>query len=141
LPVLAATQNVNPKQLVADICDERMRFLRGLPTWDTFGKGWGRRVKEVREFDLALVDGVAAPAKPQPSAPGPGKAKVVIPDGSRPATASGLGTLGALISQRLHEYGYSPEIVITAIILTAVAVGLGIAAWHWRAKRMQEAPA
>jgi len=24
-----------------------MDFLQGLPTWGTFGKGWGRRVTEV----------------------------------------------------------------------------------------------
>jgi lysozyme family protein len=26
---------------------KRLEFLQNLPTWDTFGKGWGRRVAEV----------------------------------------------------------------------------------------------
>jgi len=31
------------------MCDMRLEFLKKLPTWDTFGKGWGRRVAEVEE--------------------------------------------------------------------------------------------
>jgi lysozyme family protein len=27
--------------------ETRLQFLQSLPTWDTFGKGWGRRVAEV----------------------------------------------------------------------------------------------
>src|SRR5690606_23584631 len=30
--------------LIRAYCDERMRFLRGLKTWGTFGRGWTRRV-------------------------------------------------------------------------------------------------
>lgn len=30
--------------LVRDYCDERMRFLRGLKTWGSFGRGWTIRV-------------------------------------------------------------------------------------------------
>ena len=30
------------------ICDERLRFLKRLRTWPVFGKGWGRRVAEVK---------------------------------------------------------------------------------------------
>ena len=37
----------DPKETVDSICDRRLDFLKALPTWDTFGKGWGRRVAEV----------------------------------------------------------------------------------------------
>jgi lysozyme family protein len=37
----------------ADIVEKyqktRLQFLQSLPTWDTFGKGWGRRVAEVED--------------------------------------------------------------------------------------------
>ena len=139
--VLAATQGVNPKQLIADICDERMRFLRGLSIWPTFGRGWTARVKELREFDLALVDGVAAPTRPQPKSAGPGKAKHAIPDGARPVTAGGLATIGAFIAQRLHDLGHHPGVVIVVIAGTALVIALGVAAWNVWIKRKQEAPA
>lgn len=39
------------------ICDERMRFLKGLRTWGTFGKGWTRRVSEVRSKSNQMAGG------------------------------------------------------------------------------------
>jgi len=35
--------------LVDAICGMRMDFLKALPTFDVFGKGWARRVAEVEE--------------------------------------------------------------------------------------------
>ena len=39
--------SVDSSKLVADYNAERLAFLQALPHWDTFGKGWGRRVAEV----------------------------------------------------------------------------------------------
>lgn len=33
----------------------RLAFMQSLPTWDTFGRGWGRRVTEVKEAALKMV--------------------------------------------------------------------------------------
>lgn len=33
----------------------RLEFLQALPTWATFGKGWGRRVTEVEQAALKMV--------------------------------------------------------------------------------------
>lgn len=46
---LAKAINVDSSKLVADYNAERLAFLMALPTWGTFGKGWGRRVAEVTE--------------------------------------------------------------------------------------------
>jgi lysozyme family protein len=43
------------KQLIGAICDERLRFLKSLKTWGVFGKGWGRRVADVRAAALAMA--------------------------------------------------------------------------------------
>jgi lysozyme family protein len=55
------------------ICDERLRFLRGLSTWATFGKGWAKRVELVRKKALAMAAApVVAPKPveaPKPAAP------------------------------------------------------------------------
>jgi len=45
---LAAVRAANPAQLVEDYAKRRLSFLQDLPTWDTFGKGWSRRVAEVQ---------------------------------------------------------------------------------------------
>src|SRR5262249_47851211 len=57
---IAAVKRANAAALIEAICDERLAFLRGLRTWRTFGKGWGRRVREVRAAALAM----AAPPSP-----------------------------------------------------------------------------
>jgi lysozyme family protein len=46
---LAKAVNVDSSKLIADYNAERLAFLQALPTWGTFGKGWGRRVAEVTE--------------------------------------------------------------------------------------------
>ena len=37
----------------------RLEFLRSLPTWSTFGRGWGRRVQDVQVTAAKMVDAVA----------------------------------------------------------------------------------
>ena len=59
---IGATLRVDPKTLVGQICDERMAFLQGLSTFPTFGRGWTRRVSEVR----AAAETMAATPKPRP---------------------------------------------------------------------------
>jgi lysozyme family protein len=49
--VLAA----NPRELVQDISEKRLGFLQSLPTWSTFGKGWGRRVAEVESAAYTMA--------------------------------------------------------------------------------------
>lgn len=46
---IAKALNVDSSKLIADYNTERLAFLQALPTWGTFGKGWGRRVAEVTE--------------------------------------------------------------------------------------------
>lgn len=44
---LEAIKSCNAEESVETLCGMRLDFLKRLPTWDTFGKGWGRRVEEV----------------------------------------------------------------------------------------------
>lgn len=53
---LAAVAKRDAADLVNALCDSRLRFLRGLKTWGTFGKGWNRRVAEVRAVGLAWAE-------------------------------------------------------------------------------------
>jgi lysozyme family protein len=74
--VVAAAKRANAAALVNAICDERLAFLKRLKTWPTFGKGWGRRVSEVRAAALKMVG-----AKPKPD---------VSEGDTKPATQSGI---------------------------------------------------
>jgi lysozyme family protein len=44
---LWAIQKADAATLVGEVCQRRLAFLQSLPIWNTFGAGWGRRVKEV----------------------------------------------------------------------------------------------
>jgi lysozyme family protein len=45
---IEAINACNPEQVVDALCDMRMDFLKRLPTFDTFGKGWSIRVADVK---------------------------------------------------------------------------------------------
>jgi lysozyme family protein len=65
----ATAQTANPADTINRLCDARLKFLRGLGTHKRFGKGWERRVAEVRSVALELA--VPHPAHPQPPHPSP----------------------------------------------------------------------
>ena len=67
LATVAAARAMDPTDLVSRIQDERLAFLQNLKTWPVFGKGWGRRVKEVRTTALGMVG--KYPLPPMPEAP------------------------------------------------------------------------
>lgn len=45
---LRAVAAMPPAEIVQKYQARRLAFLQALPTWGTFGKGWGRRVSEVQ---------------------------------------------------------------------------------------------
>ena len=65
---IKATKAILPANVIHRLCDERLAFMqritsKGKRLWDTFGKGWDRRVKEVRTEALTL-SGRPTPEKP-----------------------------------------------------------------------------
>lgn len=63
------------RELIDELCDRRMKFLRGLKTFKTFGKGWTNRVNDIRKRALAMaanaVQPEMAPATPTAKATPP----------------------------------------------------------------------
>jgi len=53
--VVAAASAIDPRALVTAICDERLHFLQSLKTWPVFGRGWSRRVAEVKSRALEMA--------------------------------------------------------------------------------------
>jgi lysozyme family protein len=48
---------INPQMLIDKYSANRLAFLQRLATWPTFGKGWERRVEEVRATALKMCGG------------------------------------------------------------------------------------
>ncbi len=52
---LAAVNAFDANQLIEDYAKRRLSFLMDLQHWDTFGKGWSRRVAEVQKTGLDMA--------------------------------------------------------------------------------------
>ena len=65
---IKAVKAVLPANVIHRLCDERLAFLKritskGKRLWDTFGKGWSNRVRDVRTEALTM-SGRPTPEKP-----------------------------------------------------------------------------
>ena len=52
---LKASKEANARQVIDAYSAARLAFLQELKTWETFGRGWQRRVTEVRRHALAML--------------------------------------------------------------------------------------
>ena len=52
---LEAIKMIIPSQIVTEFCEKRLAFLQGLPTWQTFGRGWGNRVLRVEDTAFKMA--------------------------------------------------------------------------------------
>ena len=43
------------RDLASELCERRLTFLQGLPTWNYFGKGWESRVTSVENAAFRMV--------------------------------------------------------------------------------------
>lgn len=111
----------DPAGLINAICDERMTFLRSLKIWPVFGKGWSRRVAEVRTAALAMA---------VPSSPAPRTSKADVATAGAVIVGSGAAVAAA------HHAG-PPGGSVIVFIAAVVAVGLvGVLLWRrWHAAR------
>ncbi|MHB2169975.1 glycoside hydrolase family 108 protein [Alsobacter sp. R-9] len=126
------------------LCDARLQFVRSLKTFRTFGKGWTRRINEVRAAAVDLVDNevsgvhmdyeLAGGADLDAIASGPADPR----DTSFTSTRTGQGTvatsvglLGSTATEAAEklEYvsGYSE--VIKLVFVALLLGGLGLTAY------------
>lgn len=122
--------------LVARIIQQREKFLRALKTFDAFGKGWMRRITDVKAVGQAWAMGSVGPVVTY--APD-GEQKAVVEDAAPPpakapadAVAGGGGTLvviGQTIQQTIDQIAPSAagSPVITKIVVGLTAVGAAVA--------------
>ncbi|UYQ70956.1 glycoside hydrolase family 108 protein [Pelagibacterium flavum] len=96
---LAAARAANAANVVDRLCDDRMAFLKRLKHWPTFGKGWTRRVDDVRAKSLAMATArPAQPANPKPT-PTPPISEEKPPKGIAGVVALIIAAIGAAITK------------------------------------------
>ncbi|MGY2995441.1 glycoside hydrolase family 108 protein [Mesorhizobium sp. URHB0026] len=96
--------------IINSLCDLRLAFLKRLPTWDTFGKGWSDRVRSVRLAALLMAGQPAAtaPQKPAPTAP----MREPQPLPTKPSKVAPAVTVVALVAMALAGFWHH---IVTAI--------------------------
>lgn len=52
---MAAAQKADPRRIVNAICDDRLAMMKRLKIWKIYGRGWSRRVADVRAKSLSLT--------------------------------------------------------------------------------------
>jgi lysozyme family protein len=121
--------------LIGRLCDRRLAFLKKLKGWSTFGKGWGRRVAEVRSIAQGWAHGgaLADVPLPEPVAPVRGKASQVAVTKTGEGKAgigTTLGLLGSTASEAAEQLApYSDTLTVLKYVfvaLTLVSVGVGL---------------
>lgn len=149
---IKASQDADDARLINDLCDRRLRFLKSLKTWSTFGKGWGRRVAGVRAAALNMAAGAEEPvsfitmplAGPAASAKAPeaSQAQLKTADGAG-LSATTAGATGQTVMERAQEV--QPHIGDTilgraaiALFVLLMAAGIGLLLWA-QFKRVKEA--
>lgn len=55
LPDFKPYRDLPPVAAIKALCARRMRFLRALRTWSTFGRGWGPRVANVEAIGVKMA--------------------------------------------------------------------------------------
>jgi len=123
---LEAARKANPATAINGSCDKRLAMLKGLSTWGTFGKGWSRRVADVRAVSLDMAARLPLPPVASEPASGSGKGRpedrslsdiAKSPEGIAAGTSIGASILNAAANPGPLAWALAFAIVI------AVAVG------------------
>lgn len=122
------TAGSNAKAFVASYCEIRLGFLKRLGTWSTFGKGWSRRVADVRAKGTTMalawmgVTGSAAKAQLEAEAErAASQAKKDVGAASATGTAGGGGVAVAPASGIEGATNWGVLILLALVIAAAVA--------------------
>ncbi len=140
--VLRAVARRDPKALVTAINDERLAFLKRLRTWPVFGRGWGRRVAEVRSVSLRMAnERRPAPAPVAEAAPAPGKGEVPAPTAARNVIVGTGATAPVAATGGFWDWIVAHPWETAAIACgIVIAIGGAVYALHRWQRSRQEAP-
>lgn len=118
--IARATAVNNGVAVIQRACAVRVGFLRGLRTWTTFGRGWGRRVAETEATAVAMY--TRNPMRVQAEAP---RATTASRADTGKAATTGAGGGGAAVIPEIPDYvtyGLIALAVFVAILFVTRAV-------------------
>jgi lysozyme family protein len=52
---MAAINGGDDRDLIRKLCDKRLNFLRGIPSWSRYSTTWGDRIASVEKTSLSMV--------------------------------------------------------------------------------------
>ena len=144
LRTMAAVQASDVRATINALMDRRLAFLKRLSTWDAFGRGWARRVSDVRRLALAMAGGRPVAAPDTQAAPGKASAldtsAMRTPEG-RGGLAAGAGAAGQAITEAADKIAPLGEVGTAFRVLFAVLMlaGVGLTVWAlWKRHRAGE---
>jgi len=121
---LAAVREHDPSIVIANLCERRRAFLRSLKTYDTFGRGWLRRV-------AAIEDAAKARAVTPPLTIREAQSTDTVQVSTQVATL--VAPLAAGVSSLVSAFqGMHPTValmLIAAGLVAVVAAGWFVASW------------
>jgi len=109
--------SLNAKALIQKHCNSRLGFVRGLSTWDVFGKGWGRRIGRIRAQGLQMAN----VSRQQIERDRDNADKLSKDQGKGAGAAVGGGTGAVIVDQSTSDIGIW-VIVIVVVCITVAAI-------------------
>lgn len=144
---LAAIAGLTPAVVAAvirDLCAMRLRYLKTLDGWPTFGKGWSRRVNEVQAAALALAAGTYAQAEadlpdPVPTVRGaPVQVAATRTVTGKAAALAAVGVIGDKASDYAATFQGLQDIAPVFLYLFAVLTVIGVLAGLYKAVQLAQ---
>lgn len=119
---MLAVKQANALEVVNRLSDERMKFLQGLRTWSTFGRGWTNRVNDVHMRATEMV----------------GMPNMTVGEALTTGTARGAGTVAAAGAVATAVATAEPVVKALGTLNPYVAVAIiaaaliGVVVWRLR---------
>lgn len=149
----SAAKAADPRAIVNAVCDERRRFVRGLNTYSTFGKGWERRIAAVRALGLQMAAGEVrsivtndepAQAKADPRDKSMTKSSTAITatvggvSGTVAATKAAVDVAKEATEAAKGGWGIAASVGPWVLLILVVAGAAAYIIWHRRNKAREE---
>jgi lysozyme family protein len=109
---LAAVKAAAPRSVIKGHCAKRLGFVQSLAIWNTFGKGWSRRIAAIEATSLSWVS-----TKPELEA----DAKDARTTAQKQAGGA-VVTSGAGAADQAHHLSSLPVGVVIAVVVVVVGI-------------------
>lgn len=123
--LLDAVNEHSTDEVVDQLCNRRLAFLKRLRTWSTFGRGWSARVEQVRAKAKKMGDAVVSDPVERPRETAQAQEedlKATAKPGFWDKAATVITSAGAGVAAALQGVDWRVGVALVA----AVAIGAGV---------------